>query len=158
MLAGERRGEKSVYKGGNSKASGQTERRFKPLRGSSDREHLWTSATVLQKPILQSVFISLSTITLTQTHTQTEHIKKDSAPLPPKKHFKCTKQTQRTSGYWILTMKLQRLHFNGGDEVRSWDGNHKLIPLTWQATRPWLLPNLPPLKSERHLKKEILNL
>lgn len=48
---------------------------------------------------------------------------------------------QGTSGHWILTMKLQRLHSNGGDEVRSWDRNHKLIPLTWQAARPWLSPN-----------------
>lgn len=60
---------------------------------------------------------------------------------PPPENLTCTKQAHGTSGYWILTMKLQRLHSNGGDEVRSWDGNHKLIPLTWQATRPWLPAN-----------------
>lgn len=59
----------------------------------------------------------------------------------PFRNFTCSKRAQGTSGHWILTMKLQRLHSNGGDEVRNWDGNHKLILLTWQAACPRLPPN-----------------
>lgn len=115
------------------------------------RGHLWTSASVFGE-----THSAVCPRFLFHQHTHKNTCTKWFTP--PFAHFTCTKQTQGTSGYWILTMKLQRLHSNGGDEVKSWDGNHKLIPLTWQATRPWLLPNLPPLKSERHLKKEILDL
>lgn len=81
--------------------------------------------------------------THTCTNTYTNWTDRKWSPRPPQhappqtRNFTCTKQAPGTSGYWILTMKLQRLHSNGGDEVRSWDGNHKLIPLTWQGTRPW---------------------
>lgn len=77
----------------------------------------------------------------TRTNTHTQRLNKSKMIHTPSRNFTCAKRAQGTSGYWILTMKLQRLHSNGGDEVRSWDGNHKLIPLTWQATRPWLPPN-----------------
>lgn len=45
-------------------------------------------------------------------------------------------QQQRTSGYWILTMKLQRAHYNGGEGVASCDENHRLITLAWKSHWP----------------------
>lgn len=96
------------------------------------RGHLWTSATVLQEAMLQSTLISFSMSTHTHTHTRSTHNLSESKTIYSPSRTS-TKQAQGTSGYWILTMKLQRLYSNGGDEVISWDGNHKLIPLTWQA-------------------------
>lgn len=90
--------------------------------------------------MLWSSLISFSVYTHMHKHTYTNSTNQKIIHTPSR-NFTCTKQAQGTSGYWILTMKLQRVHSNGGDEVRSWDGNHKLIPLTWQATRPWLPPN-----------------
>lgn len=47
--------------------------------------------------------------------------------IPSRYSHILTLQDERTSGYWILTMKLQSLHFNRVEGVTSCDENHKLI-------------------------------
>lgn len=136
-----RKGETCVYEGGNWNDSGQTERRFKLLSGSRDREDISGHLQLFcRKPCCSRPSFPFP-CKHTHTNTYMHKLNKSKMMHTPSRNFTCTKRAQGTSGYWILTMKLQRLHSNGGDEVRSWDGNHKLIPLTWQATRPWLPPN-----------------
>lgn len=137
-----------VYEGGVSNVSGQTETQFKLLGGSRDTEDISGHLQLF----CRKLFCSQPLLPFCMNTHMHKHIHKlnrsKMIPPPPPQHappqtrnFTCTKQAPGTSGYWILTMKLQRLHSNGGDEVRSWDGNHKLIPLTWQGARPWFPAN-----------------
>lgn len=131
--------EKCAHEGGNSNKPGQTERRFKLLGGGRDRTSLgcfWGWAGALRRTV-----VSFSVSTHARAYAHSLSFKSQTMHNPCRKFFACTKWARGTSGYWILTMKLQRLHSNGGDEVRSWDGNHKLILQTWQAACPWLPPN-----------------
>lgn len=129
---------KCAHDGGDSNAASWTGRQFKLLAGTGDRASMDCKCFVGSHVVFDHHFYFH-----VQAHVQIYMYKLDKSKTMHilSRYFACTKWAQGTSGYWILTMKLQRLHSNGGDEVRSWDGNHKLILLTWQAARPWLQPN-----------------